>query len=91
MKTTDNEAKKPTTPEGRRIARKAQKEHRARVRLVINTYERVIHLFARSGHLVRCQAMAADMMELAKEKPEDFGRWKNVQVQVTSPPETPPS
>ena len=89
MKTPDHETKKPTTPEERRIAKKAKKDHRARVRLVIETTEWLIRCHARAGKLEKCQEMAAEMMRRAEESPEDFGRWKSVVVQVASPPETP--
>lgn len=85
MKAATNKASPKTTEEERR----AKKKHEEHVKLVIETYERVIHLFARSGHLARVQELAADMMEMAQGNPEDFGRWKSVAVEVASPPEPP--
>ena len=63
----------------------SKKEHRARVRLVIETYEWLIHCRARAGDLEKCQQMAARMMAKAAENPTDYGRWKSVQV---TPPES---
>ena len=83
MKTPNNEARPPTTPEERRAAKKASKEHRARVRLSIETYEWLIHRYADAGRLEKGQEMAAKMMAKAKENPEDFGRWKSVVVRVS--------
>lgn len=82
MKTPNNEARPPTTPEERRAAKKASKEHRARVRLSIETHDWLIHRYADAGRMEKCQEMAAKMMAMAEENPEDFGRWKSVIVRV---------
>lgn len=83
MKTPNHETKPPTTPEERRATKKAKKEHRARIRLIIETYEWLIHRYAGAGRLEKCQEMAAKMMAKAKENPEDFGRWNRVIVKVS--------
>lgn len=83
MKILNHEARMPTTPEERRATKKARKEQRARIRLIIETYEWLIHRYADAGRLEKCQEMAAKMMARAKENPENFGRWKRVIVRVS--------
>ena len=87
MNTPTTETRQKTTPEERRIAKQARKAHNAHVHLVIGTYERMINVYARSGRREECQELADEMMARAVENPEDFGRWKSVVVQVSSPAE----
>jgi len=49
MKTPTGESKRPTTPDERKSAKMARKEHRARVRLIIETYDWLIQFHAKAG------------------------------------------
>ncbi len=72
----------PSAPTDGGETRRERKERRAHVRLVIETYEWMIHNYARARREDECRELAERMMARAKENPEDFGRWKRVTVEV---------
>lgn len=81
MKTSNNEARRPTTPEESKVAKKTRKQHRARIRLVIETFEWVLDRWSRPPRNdEKLAKLIAEMAAHAKDSPEDYGRWANIEA-----------